>query len=416
MSVHRRLTVASVLVALAAVLVLGVPLAVVEAARVRGDETARLEREADGVAAVVDDRVEQGLPVTATQLARLVRPGHRVTVTARGRAVTAGARLEDGVVSARAASARLSKVVVAAPRSEIGARVARSWVLIGALSLGGVVLAFALAASVARRLSRPLEAVAEGSARLGEGDFSVRVPPSGVREIDAIATALGRSAERIARLVGREREFSSNVSHQLRTPLTALRLRLEEGLHDAEEDGGTAVRAELEAAVREADRLEATVADLLAYARAESAGRRVAVSLDTVAAEHVRVWQPVVRRAGRTLTLRTQHPVAVGASRGTVGQALDVLLENALRHGAGPIVVEVTAEPGWAAVAVQDAGAGVPEDAAATIFARGATRAEGTGIGLHLARALAVADGGTLRLARRSPPRFELRLRVFAGS
>jgi signal transduction histidine kinase len=304
-------------------------------------------------------------------------------------------------------------VIAAAPRSEVRARVLRSWLLIAGLGVVGVALAFALAAAQARRLSRPLEVVAAGSARLGEGDFSVRVPDAGVPEIDAIAHALGRSAEQIARLVGREREFSSNVSHQLRTPLTALRLRLEEALRDADP---AIVREEVDAAVREADRLEATVSDLLAYARAESAGRRVAVDLAAVVADHVAAWRPLVTQAGRRLELHAEPSAPVGASRGTVGQVLDVLLENALRHGAGVIRVRVTSEPGWGTVAVEDDGPGVVREDRERIFERGASRGDGTGIGLHLARALAVADGGALRLGRDAPARFELRLRAFASS
>jgi signal transduction histidine kinase len=414
-TVRRRLTRSSVLIALAAVLVLGVPLAIVDAARVHGDVTGRLEREADAVAGVIDDRAERGLPVSAAQIAPLVRGGHRVTVTVDGRTVTAGARLTGGVVSARSGTSGRAAVVAAAPRSEVRDRVLTSVLLIAGLGAVGVALAFALAAAQARRLSRPLEVLAEGSARLGEGDFSVRVPDSGVPEIDAIAHALGRSAERIARLVGREREFSSNVSHQLRTPLTALRLRLEE----AERDEDRAVVAEeLAAAVREADRLEATVADLLAYARAESAGRRVAVDLGAVVAQHVAAWRPVVERAGRALVLDRDRSVAtVSASRGTVGQVLDVLLENAVRHGRGTIRVAIAGEAGWGGVAVEDEGAGVAHQDRAQIFERGAsTHDGGTGIGLHLARALAVADGGTLQLTREAPARFELRLRAFAGS
>jgi signal transduction histidine kinase len=415
-TVRRRLTRSSVLIALAAVLVLGVPLGAVEAARVHGDTTARLEREADAVAGVIDDRVEQGRPVTAAQVAPLVHAGHRITVvTDRGR-IEAGARLGGSAVTARSGTSRAATVVAAAPRSEVRDRVLRSWLLIAGLGAAAVALAFTLAAAQARRLSRPLEVVAAGSERLGEGDFSVRVPDAGVPEIDAIARSLGRSAERIARLVGREREFSSNVSHQLRTPLTALRLRLEEGLRDEEP---AVVRAELEAALREADRLDATVSSLLAYARAESEGRRIAIDLGAVVAQHVAAWTPVAARAGRRLELVVASSGPVGASRGTVGQVLDVLLDNALRHGAGTIRVRVAAEPGWGAVAVEDEGDGVPSADRERIFDRGATSAangDGTGIGLHLARALAMADGGTLRLTRQVPARLELRLRAFAGS
>jgi signal transduction histidine kinase len=412
-TVRRRLTVTSVLIALAAVLVLGVPLGIVEAARVHGDATGRLEREADAVAGVVDDRLEQGQPVTAALVAPLVHSGHRISVHTRGATITAGARLSGPTVSARSGTSRAAAVIAAAPRSEVRDRVLRSWLLIGALGALGVGLAYALAAATARRLSRPLEVVAAGSGRLGEGDFSVRVPDAGVPEIDAIAHALGRSAERIARLVGREREFSSNVSHQLRTPLTALRLRLEEGLR--EEDPG-AVRDELQAALREADRLDATVASLLAYARAESEGRRIPIDLGAVVADHVRAWTPVAARAGRRLTLEVGSSGTVGASPGTVGQVLDVLLDNALRHGSGAIRVRVLAEPGWGEVSVEDSGAGVPHEARERIFDRGATSGAGTGIGLHLARALAMADGGTLRLARQVPAQFVLRLRAFTGA
>jgi signal transduction histidine kinase len=407
-TVRRRLTTSSVLIALAAVLVLGVPLGLVESARVRGEATGRLEREADVVAGIVNDRLDRGVPVTAAQVAGLVRRGHRITVVAGGRTVTAGSALHGGVLTAHAGSSRGARVLAAAPASEIGDRKRRSWLLIGALGAGAVALAFALASAQARRLSRPLEAVADASARLGDGDFSVRVPRSRVPEIDAIAQALDRSAQRIAQLVGREREFSSNVSHQLRTPLTALRLRLEESVRDPA--AGT-LREDLEAAVREADRLEATVAALLAHARADSSGRRVPTSLRATAADHLRSWTPVVERSGRPVALDADGDVAVLASRGTVGQVLDVLLDNALRHGRGPIRVEIARQNGWGTIAVEDVGPGVPPTAAETIFERGATGADGTGIGLHLARALAASDGGTLRLVRANPPRFELRLR-----
>jgi signal transduction histidine kinase len=407
-TVRRRLTTSTALIALAAVVVLGVPLGAVEAARVRSERTGRLEREADAVAGVIDDRLEHGARLTAGQLAPLVRPGHRVSVTRGGRTVQAGARLTGAVVTVRAGSGRGGAITASAPSSEIDDRVRRSWLLIAALGIGGIGVATALAAIQARRLSRPLERVARTSARLGEGDFSVRAGRSGIPEIDAIGQALDSSAERIAELVAREREFSANVSHQLRTPLTALRLRLEESARAGDPDE---LRAELEAALGEADRLERMIADLLAYARSASRGRQLPVALDRIVGELATTWDPVFARAGRRLVLDAPEPLRGFASPGTVGQVLDVLLDNALRHGAGAVRVEARQDARFATVAVSDDGAGIPDHDAERIFDRGATRTGGTGIGLHLARALAGADGGTLRLTRTRPARFELRLR-----
>jgi signal transduction histidine kinase len=410
--VRRRLIVSTALIALAAVIVLGVPLGAVEAARVREDSTSRLEHEADAAAGAIDDRLEAHRTVSPALLRRFTRPTHRIVVTTRGgQVISTGAPLDGSILRARAGTSPTARVVAEAPVGELDDRIHRVWLLIAALGVGGVLIAIALAAVQARRLARPLEAIARRSVQLGDGDFSVRVGHFGIPEIDAIGQGLDTSAGRIAELVAREREFSANVSHQLRTPLTALRLRLEEGLRD---ENPAAVREELEAALGEADRLDATVSSLLAYARAESAGRRVAIDLGAVVADHVAGWTPVAARAGRRLALDVASSRAVSASRGTVGQVLDVLLDNALRHGAGTIRVRVAAEPGWGAVEVEDEGAGVAFEDRERIFDRGATSGAGTGIGLHLARALAMADGGTLRLTRPAPARLELRLRAFA--
>jgi signal transduction histidine kinase len=99
------------------------------------------------------------------------------------------------------------------------------------------------------------------------------------------------------------------------------------------------------------------------------------------------------------------------ASAGAVGQALDVLLENALRHGRGAVSVQLEQLPGEARIAVCDEGPGIPEEVRAEIFERGSSPAGGTGVGLSLARALVEADGGRLVLASPHPVRFEIRLR-----
>jgi signal transduction histidine kinase len=405
---RRRLILSTAAIALVAVIVLGVPLGAVEAARLRQESTSRLEREADQVSAAMDDRLERGQPITPALLRRFVAPHHRVAITdRRGRRISTGPPLGDGALVARAGAPLGGAVVAEAPIGELHHRVYREWLLIAALSLGGVIVAALLAALQARRLARPLEAIARRSAQLGDGDFSVRVGHFGVPEIDAIAQGLDSSAGRIAQLVAREREFSANVSHQLRTPLTALRLRIEEagGVVD-----GTGRDDELGAALSEVDRLEATIADLLAHARQASAGNQIPVNLGAVVYEHAARWGPVFGRARRPFEVVADKNVLVSASRGTVGQILDVLLDNALRHGKGAVRVSVNANGRSGRVTVADAGSGISDEISDQIFERGDSSAGGTGIGLHLARALAQADNGSLRTLSGEMTQFELRL------
>jgi signal transduction histidine kinase len=220
-----------------------------------------------------------------------------------------------------------------------------------------------------------------------------------------VAAALDGAAAQIAQLVGRQREFTANVSHQLRTPLTALRLRLDEL---ATLDDPEAARTELEAALRVADRVEQTVADLLALARAGDLGAPRDIDLAELAREHATTWRPVFARAGRALELHGDSPLPARVSPGGVAQALDVLLENALEHGAGTTRLEAAEQAGRYRIAVTDAGAGVPPAVEARIFERDVSTAGSTGIGLSLARALVEADGGRLVLARPRPARFEI--------
>jgi signal transduction histidine kinase len=405
---RRRLILSTALIALAAVIVLGVPLGAVDAARLRQNQTSRLEHEADAVAGAIDDRLERHQRVSPALLRRFIPSAHRITVTTHGGLrIVSGPPIDGEALRAHAGAPLGGSVVAQAPIGELRARIRRAWLLIAALSLGGVLTAVALAALQARRLARPLEAIARRSAQLGDGDFSIRAGQFGVPEIDAIAQGLDSSAGRIAELVAREREFSANVSHQLRTPLTALRLRLEGagGTGDAE-----ARERELEAALSETDRLEATIADLLAHARQASTGTAVTINLGTVAHEHAARWKPVFAESRRPLEVAADKNVLVKASPGTVGQVLDVLLDNALRHGTGAAGITVSADARLARITVADAGAGVSSEERDRIFERGASQTGGTGIGLHLARTLAQSDNGSLRVLEGEPTRFELRL------
>jgi signal transduction histidine kinase len=298
-------------------------------------------------------------------------------------------------------------VTASAPRAELDEHVRNVWLLVGGLGAAGVGLATALAGLRARRLVRPLDAVAQTSRELGNGDFSARAERSGVPEIDAVAQALNASGARIAEMVAREREFASNVSHQLRTPLTALRLRLEEV---ADLDDREARAAEAELALAEADRLEATISALLRHARSGDRTDTGDLDVDGLVGQHVKRWEPVFQREERVLRVEAGAGAARARSSPAVaGQVLDVLLENALRHGRGEVAVSTGADERHVWLAVEDQGPGIPESGR-DIFERGISNAHSSGIGLHLAHTLAQAHGGHLALARHRPPRFELRL------
>jgi signal transduction histidine kinase len=410
---RRRLIASTVAIALAAVLVLGVPLGIVESRRSRSEQISRLEREADGVAAAADERLRVGRPLDPRALSATAPKGHRVTVRARGAVVRFGRVAPGAVLTVRSGAGQGAQVVVEAPAADVARRERRVWLLVAALGLAGTAAAAVLATAQARRLTRPLARLTATSARLGTGDFSARTGPLRVPEFDRVGAALDAAAVQIAQLVGRQREFAGNVSHQLRSPLTALRLRLEELAGLPDEDA----RREAEAALALTDRLEATVTDLLVLARAGHAGAVVTLDLAVMARLHGEGWAPLFARAGRRLRVDVDVDAATGrgglwaqATPGGVAQALDVLLDNALQHGAGATRLAARQEDGRAVLEVSDEGAGIPDEMRDRVFERNVSTVGSTGLGLSLARALVEADGGRLVLTEPRPARFEIRM------
>jgi signal transduction histidine kinase len=225
-----------------------------------------------------------------------------------------------------------------------------------------------------------------------------------VPELDAAAGALNDTAQRLGAMVERERAFSADASHQLRTPLTALRLDLESG----RATGATA--ADLDRALIEVDRLEDTISTLLAAARdAGPAVQRIDVAL--LLDEAREVWHGRLAADGRPLRISVvDEPLVACATPGALRQILEVLLDNAHRHGSGAVIVSARPTRGAVVVEVSDEGAGVTGDPDA-VFARRSPAAAGHGVGLALARSLAAADGGRLVLKRPGPrPTFSLLL------
>src|SRR5215469_15823579 len=192
-------------------------------------------------------------------------------------------------------------VTVQTSSSNVAGRRAGALVLVGALSLLAVGVAVGLAFFQVRRFTRPLEQLAGAAARLGSGDAR----PSGLRyglpELDQVAEGLDGSARRVSDLLTAEREFASDASHQLRTPLTALSMRLEEMIASA--DDPEVVRAEGEAALSQTERLADVVSQLLSPGRRVAAGSAALISVDKVVLEQITEWEPAFRRAGRKMVL-----------------------------------------------------------------------------------------------------------------
>ena len=404
---RRRLLVSTGLIALVAVLVLGVPLGLVGSRLLRQRAEARLEREADSAAVVLARRLRAGRTVNAAAIASLAQPGHRlVVVFPGGRRVAAGADVGRAPLHAEAARAGALRVTAFAPAIERTDDVGGVWLAVVVLSLVAVGTAVALALVQARRLAAPMERLAGRVGRVAEPGASVEDHPSGIVEVDAIGAALADADRRVEDVLRREREFSANASHQLRSPLAGLRMRLEELRALAASD---AAAEEADAALAQADRLLHTIEHLEAFARGREA-RAAGVDLARVVAEHVgAAWAPRFAAAGRGLSTAPVEGVAAQVAPETARQVVDVLLDNALRHGAGTTSVAVTADRGRARLRVRDDGPGVAPERAAHLFARRASSGDDGrgGVGLAVARDLVRGEGGDLRLVGARPACFE---------
>jgi signal transduction histidine kinase len=405
-----------------ALLLFAVPLAIAAQRFYESQAVVSLDRRAAEAAA------EIAVPPSARALAaQFGSPSHRrpSIYDLRGRRIYGrGPRRADAAVRAALAGSLTDattsgRLVVAAPVTDKHERVTgavrvveptatvaepvhRAWATMAALAIIVLVVGWFAARRQARRIGRPVDALVDAATALGDGDFSVRSEASGIPELDTLGAAFDRTAGRIGTMLERERSFSADASHQLRTPLAGLRLRLE----NAERNPAGATRATLRESIGDVERLEATIDHLLTLAR-DVPSDRGALDVDGVLEEARRTWAPALERDGRELTIRSAAGLLpVDASRAAVSHVLDALVDNALTHGAGTVHLSVRPAPGGVAIEVTDDGAGVSEADRGGIFDR--RQGTGTGIGLSLARSLAEAEGGRLVLGSAQPPTFTL--------
>jgi len=294
----------------------------------------------------------------------------------------------------------IGTVVLSRPTATVTHRIVVLWTLIGAVSLASLLVAMIIAVWLARWASRPITTLAEAARRLGDGDLETRAAiRSGPPEVRRLAAAFSTMAARLQALIHGHQTMVADVSHQVRTPLAALRLRLDLLAQDCDED----TAAELAGAQEEIGRLTRLVNGLLTVARAEhSTAAPVRVAADTVAADRAAAWRPAAEERGVALTTVGPDPVSVQAVDGHLEQILDNLLANALEAvpPGGTITLTVTAAAALARLTVTDTGRGMTAAQQQAAFRRFATGSPGgTGLGLAIVDRLVTANGGTVSLA-----------------
>jgi signal transduction histidine kinase len=306
--------------------------------------------------------------------------------------------------AAIAAVGALAELVVGIPAILWnGGRNSGTVAVIGAAMAVALLLVAWLAWVLARWLARPVEELAEAAGRLGAGDPRPLARRYGAADLDQAAEGLDRSARRLGSLLAADRELAVEASHQLRTPLTALSMRLEEMIAAA--DDPEAVREEGSAALAQAERLASVVSELLSAAR--RAPSAALAGIDEVVYQQVVEWEPAFRRAKRKLVVVGARGLHAHFTPGGLAQVLATLLDNALMHGGGTVTIRTSLSGRSVLIEVQDEGRGVPPELVSRIFERSVSgRPEGTGLGLALARTMAAADGGRVVLAKAKPATF----------
>lgn len=434
---RRRILVSYVSLTLLVLLLLEIPLGLFFADRERERFTNGVLSDAGVLASLYEDALDQGDPLTTAPAEDYAaRTAARVLVvdasgtsivdtdSAPGRSFISRPEVATALAGNRSAGERFSETLaedllvvavpvasggavhgavrVSLPVSDVDERVERFW--LGLAGIGGLVLVgvSAIGWAVATSMTSPIRELEETAAAFGHGRLAPRDPPSGApREVRALHESLNAMATRLRQLLDEQRAFVADASHQLRTPLTALRLRLENLAAEVE----PARHPDLDAASREVERLGLLVEQLLQLARSEQG--RPAVSVDAVAVvtDRVDTWGAVAEAAGVELVATIPAtPLRIDLRPDALEQIVDNLIDNAIAASTpgGVVQVALTGDSTMIDLHVIDHGIGLGDaDKARALdrFWRGAAASDGTGLGLAIVDSLAAQHGGGVDLS-----------------
>ncbi|MEE6283304.1 ATP-binding protein [Georgenia sp. MJ170] len=395
-----------------AVILLGLPLGIFGGLMIWDAERSTLDVRASALALSVERRIANGDELDDAMLTPWVggetNLAARIRVHAPDEAVYgAGPSFDGDVVRAVQITPSGATVRLEVPAADVQWMVARVIGLVVAAAIVAFGVSILVARRQARKLAAPLIYLAASAEQIGSGQVRPHLRRSGVEEIDLVAAELTRTGERMARRLAAERQFAADASHQLRTPLAALSMRLEE-IQQITDDEDVAEEARI--SLEQLERLTGVVDDLLRNSRQASGGTTEALPLADLFAQQAEEWLPTFAAAGRQLVLPDDVDITVLATPGALAQVLSTLVENSLKYGAGTTAVRArsSVSDNSVVIEVSDEGPGVSDDLAPEIFEKYVTSGKGTGRGLSLARDLVAADGGRLELAQRKPPIFAI--------
>jgi signal transduction histidine kinase len=316
----------------------------------------------------------------------------------------------------------LGAVRLSHPKSHVDERVRNRVLGIIGAGLISFVAALVVAVLLGSTISRPIARLRRATDRLGRGDFDARAEDDqGPREVRELARSFNAMSGRLGLMVENQRHFAGSVSHQLRTPLTALRLRLEQAESSVGRDD-VAVAEALEASRAETDRLQDMIEQLLALTRLEgSAAKTVDVDAVRMVRDRVEMWGPLAEEQGITISVRVPTSARCAVVEGGLEQILDNYIDNAMSVApqGSEIGIEVINDDGHVQIDVSDRGPGLTDeqrDYAFDRFWRGpaSTGVNGSGLGLAIVRQLAVASGGEADLLGNPGGGIRARVRLVA--
>jgi signal transduction histidine kinase len=334
---------------------------------------------------------QAGLPAPVTASVERAAKGQSFTaVGPAGTEVLAAVQGLDGGPAVQGAPPGTAVIRIFVPNAVLRQGVTRAWLLLAGLGLGLLAVSVVVADQLARSLVRPIVNLAQASDLLATGDLTARATVAGPPEVRRAGSGLNRLAARIGDLLAHERETVADLSHRLRTPLTALRIDAE-SLRDVDEM--TQLTADVDA-------VERTVNEIIRAARRPTGGGALC-DASMVINERAAFWQPLAEDQERPMMVEVAAgPVLVNASGDDLAACTDVLLENVFSHtpeGAAFTVRLSRRAGGGAWLVVADDGPGFPD---ADPTERGRSSGGSTGLGLDIARRIAEASGGNLTIGR----------------